>query len=375
MEYTRMGNGKLISRLGFGCMRFPTQADGKIDRAAAMEMLDAAYKGGVNYFDTAYGYHDYESENFTGEALKRYPRDSYYLTTKLPIWLVETEEDVDRLFDEQRAKCGVDFFDFYLIHALDHDRWERAKRLGVYERLLKKKEQGLIGQLGFSYHGDIETFRDCVDSCAWDLVQIQINYVDYTMNDAKAYHDKLCEKNIPCVVMEPVRGGFLANLPASAQSELRRVNNDPDAKWALRWCLDMPNMLIILSGMSTLEQVRQNLELFSGHAPMAAEEYVALARSREALLNIKTVPCTACGYCMDCPFGVDIPGVFAIYNEYKLFGNPFRAKEDYRRMGEIGHPADACTRCGACMPMCPQGIEIPDRLAEIHREIGEIDLG
>lgn len=361
-----------VSRLGFGCMRFPTLENGKIDRPVAAAMIDDAYKGGVNYFDTAWGYHDGESEEFVGEVLSAYPRDSFFLATKLPIWLVEKEEDVDRLFEEQRRKCRVDHFDFYLIHALDKDRWAQAQKFGVLEKLLEKKRQGLIRRLGFSYHGDFDTFCECVESCEWDFVQIQINYVDYTMYGAKAYHDKLCERGIPCVVMEPVRGGFLANLPEPAQRELRAENGDPDARWALRWCLDMPNMPVILSGMSTPEQVAQNLELFAAPAPLSAAESAAIVRAREVLLGIKTVPCTACRYCMDCAFGVDIPGIFAIYNEYKLFGNAWAAKAAYGALAGGGHQADSCTECGACSPMCPQGIEIPKRLAEVHKEITEL---
>ena len=370
MLYAQIGSAK-ISRLGFGCMRFPTLEDGAIDKNAALEMIDLAYQNGVNYFDTAYGYHNGNSELFVREALSRYPRDSYYLADKMPTWLCNMDEDLPRLFDEQLQKCGVSYFDFYLMHSLDAERWAKMKERDGYAFLLEKKRQGKIRHLGFSYHGDFDTFCEIIDTCAWDFVQIQINYVDDVMLDSRAYYNKLTAAGVPCFVMEPVRGGFLANLPEEARAELEALEPETSsAAWALRWCLNMDNMPVILSGMSSLEQVRDNLATVSSFQPLTQAEADAITRTRERILSIKTVPCTACRYCMDCSFGVDIPEVFGIYNRYKLFNDQFRTFADYRELG--GHTAESCVACGACAPMCPQSIAIPDRLAEAHAEIGEL---
>lgn len=360
-----------VSRLGFGCMRFPTLESGKIDREKALDMIDLAYKSGVNYYDTAYGYHNEESEDFVREALSRYPRDSFFLADKLPLWLIKEKDDTTALLEKQLGRCGVEYFDFYLMHAANAERWKTVKEFGVYDILREKKNQGIIRALGFSYHGDYDTFADMIDTYEWDFVQIQTNYIDVVAMDSQKFHDKLNEKGIPCIVMEPVRGGFLANPPEVALEQFKKVNDNSPARWALRWCLSQHNMPIILSGMSSLDQVRENLETFSQEETMSEAEKQAIETARAKILDIKTVPCTACGYCMDCVFGVNIPEVFSIYNQYKLFQNGFRAWADY---GELSseHSAEACTQCGACAPMCPQSIDIPGELDKLNVELVEL---
>lgn len=365
--------GAKPSRLGFGCMRLPTLESGKIDRETAGKMVDKARGNGVNYFDTAYGYHNGESELFIGEALRKYPRDSFYLADKLPCWLLKTPEDPDRLFTEQLEKCGVEYFDFYLLHSLNAMHWNNVKNTGALARMQEKKREGKIRALGFSFHGDFATFTEVMAAADWDFVQIQVNYLDYVMTDGKTLHDVLCDRGIPCIVMEPIRGGFLATLPDVARQELAAVNSEAPARWALRWCLDMPNMPVILSGMSTMEQVEQNLDTFSAPAPLSPEEKNALTRAAEAMMAVKTIPCTGCGYCMDCSFGVDIPKIFTEYNHLKQFGTEFRSTTNYRGLGSE-HTADNCTRCGACAPLCPQSIDIPTRLAEVHETFAAVVL-
>jgi predicted aldo/keto reductase-like oxidoreductase len=293
------------------------------------------------------------------------------LATKLPSWQVKTAEDVENLFNEQLASCGVDYFDVYHMHALDKDRWATMKAVKAYDILMKKKAEGKIRHLGFSYHGDFETFCEIVDTHAWDFVQIQINYLDYTMTNAKQYHDKLNEKGVACIVMEPVRGGFLAGLIDSAAAPLRAVNGDSDAEWALRWCMDQENMPIILSGMSNMEQLEQNLATFSKFSPMTDAEKAAVEKASEAIQSVKTVPCTACNYCMPCPFGVKIPESFRVYNQYKQFGSAMRAKKGFAEIG-AEHTPDVCTKCGVCIEKCPQGIQIPDRLEEANSTIAAL---
>ena len=361
--------GRQVSRLGFGCMRLPLTEDGKINREEAGRMIDRAYQAGVNYYDTAYGYHNRESQLFIGEALKKYPRDSFYLATKLPVWLCGgTQEGVKEKFLEQLEACQVDFFDFYLVHSMDQARYDDFLKSNAYAYLAEQKKAGKIGLLGFSYHGDYDTFVTLLDNYEWDFVQIQINYIDDVMTKAGLLYEQLCKRGIPCVVMEPIRGGALANPPQVAVDEMNKLGTElSPAAWALRWCADKDNMKIILSGMNTMEQVEDNLRTFSEYpTKLDDNERAMLDRARDLIMAVKTVPCTGCGYCMDCPFGVDIPEVFAIFNQYKLFKNNFRTKVNYTNLANNSHDVSLCARCGACSPLCPQSIDIPERLAEVH---------
>lgn len=360
-----------VSRLGFGCMRLPLQADGSIDREKAFEMIDTAYRGGVNYFDTAYGYHKGESELFLGEALKKYPRDKVYVATKLPIPHVKNPEHTVEILEEQLKKTQLDYIDNYMLHGINGSQISKMKELGIYETLTEKKRQGVIRRLGFSYHGDYDSLCELVDNYEWDFVQIQINYLDFIMLDAQALYDKLCEKEIPIIVMEPVRGGFLANPPDDVKKVMSSFEEGKinPAGWALRWCAGMANMPVILSGMSTMEQVTENLETFSTAEPLTDEQNKMLAKCRDIIMNTKSIPCTGCRYCMDCPFGVDIPKAFSIYNEYELFKNAFRANNNYRMLRESGHSAELCEACGVCVPQCPQNIQIPDEMPKIHETL------
>lgn len=366
-----------VSRLGFGCMRFPTTDNGKIDRAKSNEMLQYAYDHGVNYYDTAWGYHNGESQLVTGEFLSGKPRGSFYLATKLPLWLCKEESDNARIFEEQLANCQVDFFDFYLAHAFNAARYEEYVRLNTHEYLTEMKRQGKIKRLGFSYHGDLDTLRKLLDEFEWDFVQLQVNYFDYSYpkSNARQEYEMVTAKGLPCICMEPVRGGFLANLPDSVRVEMEQFEGAKlsSAAWALRWCMDQENMRVILSGMSTLEQVKENIAVFSGENDrLTDEERTMIGKATDTLLAADTVPCTACRYCMDCPFGVDIPGVFDIYNQYRIFQTPNAFGWQWDIMVKDGHGPEQCTRCGACEPMCPQSIAIPDQLERICAEVAAL---
>jgi predicted aldo/keto reductase-like oxidoreductase len=366
-----------VSRLGFGCMRLPTNEDRTIDREKSLAMIDKAYKAGVNYFDTAYNYINGTSEIFTGDALRRYPRDSYYFATKLPVSRIIEEAQVDEIFTEQLKKTGLEYFDFYMLHGMNGMRIKPMRELGIYDKLIAKKEAGLIRRLGFSFHGDYEALCELVDNFKWDFVQIQINYLDYIMTDAKALYDKLTEKGIPVVVMEPVRGGYLANPPDSVKDEMKAFEGGKvtPAGWAMRWCISMENMPVILSGMNAMEQVDENLDTFSrDDAILTDAQRDFLGRCADMIMNAKAIPCTGCAYCMDCPSGVNIPLVFAKYNQYKLFHNSFRMFNDRQELIAKGAWADACVKCGVCVPLCPQGIDIPARLEEIEKETAGIQL-
>lgn len=368
--------GVEVSRLGFGMMRLPTLENGKIDRAESFKLVDKAYKAGVNYFDTAYGYHSRESQDFIGEALAAYPRDSFYIATKFPIWICEDKDftSVEDVFTQQIKNCHMDYIDFYLIHAMDGERYDIMVKNKVYEFLAEQKKKGKIKFLGFSFHGDYDTFVKLLDNFEWDFVQIQINYVDYKMIESEKLYKQLCDRNIPTVVMEPVRGGFLATPPQPVLEELAKSDMDiSPAAWALRWCMDKSNMKVILSGMSSMEQVEDNINTFSNMPEkLSPQEAAMLDTCRDIILNLKTVPCTACGYCMECPFGVNIPGVFRQYNFYKMFANEVRARADYSHFIKENHDASQCTKCGACSPMCPQNIKIPETLEEVHSTLSAL---
>lgn len=352
-----------ISRLGFGCMRLPTNAQGNINEEEAQKLIDYAYKNGVNYFDTAHYYHGGESQLFIGKALLKYPRESFYLATKLPLWDCSSLQKAEEIFAQQLANCQVNYFDFYLLHAMDEEKWQQTLNLKILDKLLEYKKAGKIKQLGFSFHGQHETFYKMLDYCDWDFVQIQINYIDDKLQDSRALYARLEEKGIPCIVMEPVRGGFLANLPPAATQNIasEAFGKYSPAGWALRWCQSLGNAAIILSGMSLLSQVEENVKLFSSAPPLSVAEAKMLEEIRDYILSMKTVPCTHCGYCMDCPFGVNIPEVFTLYNKFELFKNPFESSWQYAALPEE-QKVGSCTACGKCKKMCPQNIDIPAQL-------------
>lgn len=356
-----------ISLLGLGCMRLPKLDPDKpeIDIPKAEEIIDYAYEHGVNYFDTAYPYHGGQSEIVTAQALKKYPRDSYHLVTKFPLFRLEKAEEIEPLFQEQLDKCKVDYFDFYLCHAMTKQRFELMKETGLYEYLTKKKEEGVIRHLGFSFHDTPEVLQQMVDEYEWDFAQIQLNYMDWEMQDAKTQYEILTQKNIPVVIMEPVRGGSLATLCEESDALFKAAAPDKSiASWALRYAMSLPNVMVVLSGMSTMEQVIDNVNTATDFKPLTEEEYAVIDKALNTFKEKKTIPCTGCRYCMDCPAGVDIPKMFAIYNQYAIHKKESGFKKDY--LDVDSHKwADRCVGCGSCMIPCPQGIAIPDRMTEI----------
>lgn len=361
--------GEEISLLGFGLMRLPKlSADSQeIDYALAETMVDRAIASGVNYFDTAWRYHEGMSEEFAGRALSRYPRESYRLASKLPVWLTRDKEEVDRIFDAQLAKCKVDYFDFYLMHSLNREWYAIVQEAGLYDILRRKQEEGLIRHLGFSFHDNAELLDRITSDYDWDFVQIQLNYVDWEVLDGKTLYSILRDKHIPIIIMEPVRGGQLASLSPAAQEILRQA--DPlasPASWALRYAASFPEVMTVLSGMSSMGQVEDNLKTMSAFKPLTTPEREVLDRAKEAYLASGAIPCTGCRYCMDCPSGVDIPRVFSIYNHYKVNQSEMAFKNNYRSLKE-SEQAHNCIACGECLEHCPQGIAIPERMAEVAK--------
>ncbi len=357
-----------LSRLGFGTMRLPLlpgeSNSAAIDTAQVDAMVDYAISHGINYFDTAYPYHGGMSEKVIGASLARYPRDSYYLADKYPGHQISDTYDPAAIFEEQLLKCGVDYFDFYLLHNIYENSITvyQDARWGILDYFVEQKRLGRIRHLGFSCHGSPEILTEFLDYSGdtMEFCQIQLNYLDWTLQQAKEKYDLLTQRGIPVWVMEPIRGGRLAALPESEQEALRKFRpEETGAAWALRFLQGLPNVKMILSGMSNLEQMRENITTFDGEKPLSEAEQEALLSLAERLKD--SIPCTSCRYCCDgCPSGLDIPMMIAAYNEVRFQANL------YTKMRFDALPADkrpeACIRCGKCSKTCPQGIDVPAAL-------------
>ena len=362
--------GVTVPLIGFGMMRLPKIAPDKneIDYATAEKMFDRAMAAGANYFDTAYFYHGGLSEKCAGDLLTKYPRESYMLADKMPMGIPKTEEDVARVFDEQLQRTKAGYFDFYLVHALNKGKWEDAKRLHVCEFLEEKRKEGKIRFLGFSFHDSPEVLQTIVDARPWDFCQIQLNYVDWEAYRSREQYEILTRAGIPAIIMEPIRGGALASLNPKALLTLKNANPDASAaSWALRYCASLPNVLTVLSGMSLPEHVEDNIRTFSPFQPLTDSERQTLEIAKGAYQGKLAVPCTACRYCMPCPVGVDIPGIFAMYNHAKLNDDMASFRKAYAALAADAR-ASNCVKCGRCLKKCPQQIDIPAELEKIAKE-------
>lgn len=360
MEYRQIAPGEPLSRLGMGCMRLPTRF-GRIDYGAAQEIIDYAMNHGVNYYDTAYIYHAGQSEKFLGKTLQRYPRDRYRLATK---YFGTGFPNYRKVFANQLERLQTDYIDYYLIHSVMNATANGYERRGAIEYFLEQKALGRIGHLGFSSHAGLDTLRDFLGVAPWDFVQLQINYYDWAFGSARQQYDIVTDAGLPIVVMEPVRGGKLAKLPADTAKPLERMHPAwTPAEWALRWVKALDNVAVVLSGMSTLDQIRENVAVFCSPALTQAESDT-LMHACGALADTLAVPCTACRYCCDsCPKQIDIPALMEAYNRYKAPGSSFDAAETARFSSGRG-PAD-CIHCGACTKHCPQEIDVPAVLSEL----------
>ena len=361
--------GEKISRLGMGNMRLPTVGEGMmapIDEEKALEIIDYVYKSGVNYFDTAYMYHGGNSERFVGKALKRYPRDSYFLASKMPDGPLSQGRTPQDVFEEQLERCGVDHFDFYLIHNVN----ERSIGVftdpdkGVIPYLLEQRRIGRIKHLGFSSHSSPDTLRKFMDTYDFaEFVQIQLNYLDWEMQDAKQQYEIITSHGVPVWVMEPCRGGRLASLcPAADQILKDAAPGHTVASWAFRWVSGLPNVGVVLSGMTMLEQAKNNVATFEEGAALTDAEQDTLAQALKIFRSEVNVPCTACHYCDGCPMGLDIPKLLAIYNQFKVEPG-FTVMMALDAIDNAHKPA-SCIGCGACAAKCPQNIEIPSVMAD-----------
>lgn len=365
-----------VSRLGLGTMRLPVktklkrEANPLIDYKKGQELVDEAYNLGVNYFDTAYMYHTGKSEKFIGTALKKYPRESYFLADKLPIWMCAKKSDMEKIFKNQLERTEHDYFDFYLLHSLDEKNFDKCEKYGAYDFITKKKEEGKVKNIGFSFHGTIEDLRRIVAAHKWDFAQIQMNYLDWKNQDAKTQYEILTEAGIPVIVMEPVRGGKLADVPENVSQLF--LNNKPDktvASWAINFVASHNNVLTILSGMNSLEQLHDNISNLTDFVPFTDNEY-KICENAAALINKSDIiPCTGCDYCADCPKGIKISSVFAAYNKYKT--GEITARESKELYSAIDVNASACVACKHCEGHCPQSIKISELMQGKMREFFE----
>lgn len=371
MEKRKMEKlGIETSLLGFGCMRFPTDGDGKIDREQAKAMLERALAAGVNYFDTAWPYHGGESELLVGEAMKEHPRDSFYLATKLPCWEVKSLADVDRIFNRQLEKLQTDYIDFYLMHAMNRGSWGEMRKLGVVERLEQLKGEGKIRYLGFSFHDSYEAFEEILSYRSWDFCQIQLNYMD-TEEQAGLKGYALAEKmGVPLVIMEPVKGGSLAAFAPDITEKFRALDSQASmASFALRWVGTLPNVKVVLSGMSSMEQVEDNLKTFGDFKPLSETEQTTIREVVELMNSRIQNGCTGCRYCMPCPAGVNIPGSFGCWNRYHMYQNYNVVKRHWENdLGEAQQPKN-CIKCGKCEQACPQHLHIREDLERAQADL------
>lgn len=371
---TMPGTNERVSVLGFGAMRLP-QTDPKdpkaIDEETATAMVRRAIDGGVNYVDTAYVYHGGESETWLGKALEGGYREKVFLATKLPTWNVEKREDMDRFLDEQLERLRTGRIDFYLIHSLNRKLWAKMRDLDFGAFLRRAKARGKITHAGFSFHGDRENFKEIVGGHDWAFCQIMYNYLDEDFQAGREGLDHAAERGLGVVVMEPLRGGRIAqDVPEGIRSiwDEAETKRTP-AEWALRWVWDHDRVSVVLSGMSTPEQVEENLRTAGqGEAHSLTEaERALIDRVKAAYKEKIQVPCTTCGYCVPCPSGVNIPSCFSMFNNAHVFGTMERSRTFYPQMIPEGERASDCTECGECVEKCPQQIPIPEKLKEVAK--------
>lgn len=372
--------GKELSILGFGCMRLPVTAGGGIDEPAAERLMRAAFDGGINYFDTAWPYHEGKCEEFVGRAIKGY-RDRITLATKLPVWLVHEPKDMDDFLEKQLSFLRTDHVDLYLLHSLSATRWRKMTEMGALEFMERAKASGKIRHIAFSFHDGLDTFRTIVDAYPWDMCQIQYNLLDRNFQAGAAGLEYAAAKGIGVVVMEPLKGGNISlPVPEPLRDEAQEAGYaSPNlADLGLRWVWDHPGVSVVLSGMTTPEQLSQNLASADRGRPGGLSDAQRRFADRvwKFFSDRMRVPCTACAYCKPCPQGVDIPQCFTNLNTAAISGNWELQGRNYRYVlapDRDGKRASACVSCGACVPKCPQGIPIPEKLREVAEafELGE----
>jgi uncharacterized protein len=366
--------GTGLSALGFGCMRLPVTAAGTIDEKQATEMVRHAVDAGINYFDTAYVYHNGESEPFLGRALSDSYREKVHIATKMPVWAVEKKQDMDRFLDEQMKRLKTDYIDFYLLHGLMSPTWNTIIDLDVFGFLDQAVADGRIGYAGFSFHDSIAVFREIVTAYDWTFCQIQYNYMDEEYQAGLEGLRFAAEKNLDVMVMEPLRGGTLTR----QTDEFKRIWEQSGifrtpAEWGLRFVWDRPEVTVVLSGMSSMAELEQNLVYADGASPgsVSPAEREIYTEIRELYRKRMKIPCTKCGYCLPCPSGVAIPDCFSMYNDAFIYDDAGNARLVYEVFSGFGGAASDCQDCGVCESLCPQHLPIRKHLRDVECFFGK----
>jgi predicted aldo/keto reductase-like oxidoreductase len=384
MEYGLLGKSdRKVSKLGFGCMRLPLLPGSEdiknffersiaIDEEKAFEMIDYAFEHGINYFDSAYLYHGGKSETFLGKAVQN-RREKVILTTKSPLRNIEKSEDFERILDEQLQRLQTDYLDFYLLHGLGRPTWAKAKELGALNFLDKIQEDGRAKFVGFSFHDDVRIFKEIIDAYDWTICQIQYNYFDENYQAGKDGLRYAASKGIGVVIMEPLRGGRLTDkIPEEVQKIWDSAGRTwSPAEWAFRWVWNHPEVSLVLSGMSTLEQLKENVRIAEQARPdsLSPREIETIGKVADTYRRLLKVDCTGCAYCVPCPNGVNIPMNFSLYNDFCLFKDLELSQAFYNMMMPPEHRASACEECGECEEKCPQHIDIIEALKKVHKAL------
>lgn len=366
-----------MPKLGFGMMRLP-EKDGVIDIEHVCRMVDKYMQAGMNYFDTAYVYHGGMSEVAAREALvKRYPRESFMIATKLPAWELKQESDIERVFNEQLERAGVDYFDLYLLHSVeDGNNYNTYVKYDCFKWGLQKKAEGKIRHFGFSYHGTPELLEEILDAHPEvEFVQIQLNYLDRTnpVVQSQRLYEILAERNIPIIVMEPIRGGMLASMAPELEAKFKAARPDKSvASWALRFVGSLPGVMTILSGMSNEEQMADNIVTFTDFEPLSDDEKKIVDEVTDEILSMAQIGCTACKYCVPgCPMSISIPDVFRTINTLRRYPDDWRSKNFYSGLIQRSGKASDCIGCGQCEGVCPQHLPIIELLKEASEILGQ----
>lgn len=386
METRAFGNtGMEVSPLGFGVMRLPMKGGGKtvnsntidqVDVETSIQMIHDAIEGGINYFDTAYNYIGGYSERILGQALQGGLREKVCIATKSPAWLYKAPEDFDRFLQEQLERLQTTYIDNYLLHSMNGGSWKKTVRNNAIDGMVRAKASGKVRNIGFSFHDDLELFEEILNAADWDFCQIQLNYYDQDYQAGLKGMRMAAERGLAVVVMEPLRGGLLVNLPKEAQAAFDESGyGRSNVEWALDWLWNMPEVSCVLSGMSTPEQLQQNMGYAAKAKPgmLSAEEQQVIARAKAALDARAAIPCTGCNYCVDlCPNKIAIPYNFRAYNMGVLYDDMELAKDFYRNeVTSYGRRADSCISCGSCEEICPQHIKISELLPKVDELLGE----
>ena len=370
MQYRTFGKtGEKVSLMGMGTMRLPTNQDGSINEDEAIKMIRHAIDNGVNYIDTAYMYHDGESEVITGKALKDGYREKVFLADKLPVWYAKEESGLADIFNEQLKRLDVDTIDMYLLHNVSAGTWKIAKRHNAMDFIAKKKAEGKIKHIGFSFHDDIALFKEVIDSFDWDFCQIQLNYMDTEWQAGLEGLRYAASKNIPVVIMEPLKGGRLTDaFPDSVKELFGTLDKKTPAEWALRWLANFPEILTILCGVSNMDQTKENIKTLSDATPnsLTEKELAVIKQVADTYHSLIQYDCTTCNYCMPCPERLNIPHIMNLYNEWFLFAQNPKTRADFKMF--IPKGTSACTKCKVCEEKCPQHLKI----SEMMEKAGEL---